>query len=98
MEASGGAEIAPVANVVVPYRIICDVGIHPSVTDKKARMRSGPPKSSEQYFSSTQMRQHGQQQKRNNIGDLDHRIDGRAGRVLVGVADGVAGDGGFVGV
>ena len=37
------------------------------------------------------VRQHRQQQQRHDVGDLDHRVDGRAGRVLVGIADGVAG-------
>src|SRR5213079_840532 len=31
-------------------------------------------------------------QDRDDIGDLDHRVDRRAGRVLVGIADRVAGD------
>jgi hypothetical protein len=43
------------------------------------------------------MRQHREQQQGHDIGDLDHRVDGRAGGVLVGIADGVAGDGGLVG-
>ena len=37
-------------------------------------------------------------QQRDDVGDLDHRVHGGARRVLVGVADGVAGDGGLVGV
>ncbi len=37
-------------------------------------------------------------EQRDDVDDLDHRVDRRAGRVLVGVADGVAGDGGGVGV
>ena len=44
------------------------------------------------------MRQHCQQQQRDNIRNLDHRIDGRAGGVFVGVADGVAGHRSLVGV
>src|SRR5438067_3661928 len=35
----------------------------------------------------------GREQKQgDDVGDLDHRVDGRSGGVLVGVADGVAGD------
>ena len=37
-------------------------------------------------------RQHRQQQQGHDVGDLDHRVDGGARRVLVGVADGVTGD------
>ena len=33
--------------------------------------------------------QDGQQQQRHDVGDLDHRVHGRAGGILVGVADGV---------
>ena len=40
------------------------------------------------------MRQDRQQQKRHDVGDLDHRVHRRTSGVLVGVADGVAGDGG----
>src|SRR6185437_6894749 len=43
-------------------------------------------------------RQHREQQQRHDVGELDYRGDGGARRVLVGVADGVAGDGGLVGV
>src|SRR6516162_4581841 len=42
--------------------------------------------------------QHGKEQERYNVGDLDHRVDGWAGSVLVGIADGVAGHGRLVGV
>ena len=43
------------------------------------------------------------QQERNhqqghNIEDLDHRVNGRAGGIFVGVAYGVAGNGGFMGI
>ena len=37
-----------------------------------------------------------QQQQRDDIGDLDHRIDGGAGGVLVRITDGIAGDGRLV--
>src|SRR5829696_2982056 len=37
-------------------------------------------------------------QDRDDIGDLDHRVDRGAGGVLVGVADGVAGDGRCMGL
>src|SRR4051794_11872499 len=37
-------------------------------------------------------------QDRDDVGDLDHRVDRGACGVLVGVADGVAGDGGGVGL
>src|ERR1700730_6875612 len=37
------------------------------------------------------VRQDRQQQERHDVGDLDHRVDGGTGRVLVGLADGVAG-------
>src|SRR5713226_9188732 len=36
------------------------------------------------------VRQDRQQQERHDVGDLDHRIDGGARRILVGIADGVA--------
>src|SRR5581483_9010797 len=36
--------------------------------------------------------EHGEQQQRDDIGDLDHRVDRRAGGILVGIADGVPGD------
>src|SRR5690606_14184685 len=45
---------------------------------------------------SAQMRQHREQQQRHDIGDLDHRGEGGACRILVGVADGVAGERGLV--
>src|ERR1022692_2798573 len=35
-------------------------------------------------------------QDRHDVRDLDHRVDRRPGGVLVGIADGVAGDGGGV--
>ena len=35
-------------------------------------------------------------QRLHDVDDLDQRVDGRAGGVLVGVAHGVAGDGGLV--
>jgi hypothetical protein len=38
------------------------------------------------------------EQQRHDVGDLDHRVDGRAGGVLVGIADGVAGHRRLVGV
>ena len=41
--------------------------------------------------------QYGQQQERNNVGDLDHRVYGGAGGVLVGIAYGVAGNACLVG-
>jgi len=37
-------------------------------------------------------------EERDDVDDLDHRVDGRTGGVLVGVTDGVAGDGGLVGI
>ena len=37
-----------------------------------------------------------QQQQRHDVGDLDHRVDGRTRRVLVGIADSVAGHRGLV--
>ena len=39
---------------------------------------------------------HRYQQKGDNVDDLNQRVDCRAGRVLVGVAHGIAGDRGFV--
>ncbi len=42
------------------------------------------------------VREHGQQQQRHDVGDLDRRVDGRAGGILVGVADRVAGHRGLV--
>src|SRR5690606_16627253 len=44
------------------------------------------------------VRQYGQQQQRDDVGDLDRRVHRRAGRVLVGIADRIAGDGGLVGL
>ena len=44
------------------------------------------------------MRQHRQKKQGDDVGDLDHRVHSRAGRVLVGVADGVAGHGRLVGL
>src|SRR5207253_8790226 len=38
-----------------------------------------------------------EQQQRDDVGDLDHRVDGGAGGVLVGIADRVAGHRGLVG-
>src|SRR6185312_3222589 len=38
-----------------------------------------------------------EQKQRDDVGDLDHRVHGRAGGVLVGIADGVAGNRGLVG-
>src|SRR6478609_5127581 len=43
-------------------------------------------------------RQRCKKKQRDDVGDLDHRIDGRAGSVLVGIADGVAGHRSFVGL
>src|SRR5210317_958252 len=37
-------------------------------------------------------------QQRNNVEDLDHRVNSRSGSVLVRIADGVTGDGSFVGI
>src|SRR6185295_6617589 len=42
-------------------------------------------------------RQRREQQQSDDVGDLDHRIEGRAGGVLIGIANGVAGDRGLVG-
>ena len=44
------------------------------------------------------MGQDRQKQQGHNVGDLDHRVHGGACRVLVGIADGVAGDGRLVGL
>ena len=44
------------------------------------------------------VREHGEQQQRHDVGDLDHGIDRRSGGVLVGIAHGIAGDGGLVGL
>ena len=38
-----------------------------------------------------------EQQQRDDVGDLDHRVDGRAGGILVGIADRVAGNRSLVG-
>jgi hypothetical protein len=42
-------------------------------------------------------REHSQEQQGHDVGDLDHRVHRRAGRVLIGIADGVASDRGLVG-
>ena len=44
------------------------------------------------------MRQDGEQQQGHNIGDLDRRIDGRTGSILIGVADSIAGHRGFMSI
>src|SRR4051812_3750968 len=44
------------------------------------------------------MRQNRQQQQRYNVGNLDHRVHSRTCRILVGIADGVAGHRGLVGI
>src|SRR5689334_14098240 len=41
-------------------------------------------------------RQRREQKQCDDVGDLDHRIDGRAGSILVGIAHRVAGDRGLV--
>src|SRR3954451_8815981 len=41
-------------------------------------------------------RQRCEQQQSDDVGDLDHRVDGRAGGVLVGIAARVAGHRGFM--
>jgi outer membrane protein assembly factor BamE (lipoprotein component of BamABCDE complex) len=46
---------------------------------------------------SRSVREHSQQQQRHDVGDLDRRVDGRAGGILVGIADRIAGDGSLVG-
>src|SRR6478672_2555048 len=43
-------------------------------------------------------RQRREQQQRDDVGDLDHRVHGRTGGVLVGIADRVAGHRGLVGL
>jgi hypothetical protein len=43
------------------------------------------------------VRQDRQQQQGHDIGDLDRRVDGGTGCILVRIADRVAGDGGLVG-
>src|SRR5688500_15392250 len=43
-------------------------------------------------------RERRQQQQRDDVGDLDHRVHGRAGGVLVGIADRIAGHRGLVGL
>src|SRR5690242_10307842 len=47
-------------------------------------------------FGGTRSDHQGHDQQRHDIDDLDERIDRRAGRVLVGIADGVARDRGLV--
>ena len=42
-------------------------------------------------------RQRREQQQRDDVGDLDHRVDGRAGGILVRIADRVAGHRGLMG-
>src|SRR5215467_8922380 len=42
--------------------------------------------------------QHSQEQQRDDVGDLDHRIDGWAGGILVGITNGVTGHRGLVGI
>src|SRR5690242_15018134 len=44
------------------------------------------------------MGQRRQKQKGDNVGDLDHRIDGRTGGILVGIADRITRHRGLVGV
>ena len=44
------------------------------------------------------VRQHREQQQRDDVGDLDHRVDRGTRGVLVGIADGVAGHGRLVGI
>src|SRR3954447_320659 len=44
------------------------------------------------------LHEEGDQQQGHDVRDLDHWVDRRAGGVLVGVADGVAGDGRRVGL
>src|SRR5579875_2029724 len=39
-----------------------------------------------------------EEEDRHDVDDLDHRVDGGTGGVLVGIADGIAGDGGLMGV
>ena len=63
--------------------------------------RKSPPDRSGGLFVSwtwpdQAVREHGEQQQRHDVGDLDRRVDGRAGSVLVGIADRVAGDRGLV--
>ncbi len=38
------------------------------------------------------VRKHGKQKQGHDVGDLDRRIDGRAGRILVGIANSITGD------
>ena len=59
--------------------------------------RKGPvkPALSNSKFTNRGLQQRHNQQ-RHDIDDLDHRVDRRAGGVLVGIAHGVAGDGGLV--
>ncbi len=42
--------------------------------------------------------EHREHQQRNDVGDFDHGVHGRTGRILVWVAYGVAGDRGLVGL
>jgi hypothetical protein len=42
--------------------------------------------------------EHRQQQQRDNIGDLDHRVDRGTGRVLVGITDRITRDRGLMGL
>src|SRR5262249_16748875 len=41
--------------------------------------------------TSAPVREHGEEQERDDIGDLDHRIDGGTGRVLVRIPDSITG-------
>src|SRR4029077_19010568 len=60
----------------------------PSKLDKK-----GPRKARALHFlRSRSVGENCQQQQRHDVRNLDHRVHGRSRRVLVGVADGVAGD------
>jgi len=44
------------------------------------------------------VRQHGQQQKRHDIRDLNHRVNGGTGRILIRITNRIAGNRGMVGV
>jgi hypothetical protein len=48
------------------------------------------------YPAGDHLAEHRHQQQRDDVDDLDQRVDGRARRVLVGIADRVAGDGRLV--
>jgi outer membrane protein assembly factor BamE (lipoprotein component of BamABCDE complex) len=48
-------------------------------------------------ISRTQCASTASSSKRHDVGDLDHRVHGRAGGVLVRIADGITGDGSLVG-